>query len=95
MEELIRAGVALIAIANPIGAVPVYLDLTDGVGRDGRKRAGFLVGMAVFGILVSARLNAMNVRFKSRRHRKRWFIVPVPIGPSDATTTMLKWRKSF
>ena len=57
MDELIRSIVALIAIANPIGAVPVFLDITIGADRPERRRAAFVATSIVFGILTTAALS--------------------------------------
>ncbi len=51
MHELIQALAALFAIANPIGAAPVYLGLTAEMDRRDRMRGAARASVAVFVIL--------------------------------------------
>ena len=57
MNELISAptivtsAIALLTIANPIGSLPIFLNLTKDFDRAKQRRIGFLVGIAVFAVL--------------------------------------------
>ncbi|HEY8354383.1 MAG TPA: MarC family protein [Methylophilaceae bacterium] len=51
---LIKTGIALFAIVNPIGTVPVFIAATEGWSEDGRKRVANTVGLTVFLVLASS-----------------------------------------
>ncbi|HWS51276.1 MAG TPA: MarC family protein [Microbacterium sp.] len=51
---LITSGIALFTIANPIGSLPVFLQITSGMDARVQRRTGLLVGVAVAVILAIA-----------------------------------------
>jgi multiple antibiotic resistance protein len=51
MTSLLQDVVALLAITNPLGAVPVFLAITDGLSSSGRSRAVLRAALAVTVIL--------------------------------------------
>ncbi len=55
-DNLIQATIALLAIANPLGAVPIFLGLTDRLDVRQRRHAASRASVAVFIILVSSAL---------------------------------------
>ena len=73
MHELIQALVALFAIANPLGAAPIYLGLTAGMDQRDRMRGAVRASVAVFVILAvsavggNAVLNAFGISFSAFR----------------------------
>ena len=48
---LLTSAVALLTIANPIGSLPIFLNLTKDFDRARQRRIGILVGVAVFAVL--------------------------------------------
>lgn len=56
MDDLIRSVIAVLAIANPIGAAPIFLSLTDGATPAERRRAALHATIAVLVILTVAAL---------------------------------------
>jgi multiple antibiotic resistance protein len=48
---LLTSAIALLTIANPIGSLPIFLNLTKDFDRAKQRRIGLLVGLAVFGVL--------------------------------------------
>lgn len=52
----VQAASGLVSIANPIGAVPLFLSMTEGVSRDERRAAARQATIAVALILVAAAL---------------------------------------
>jgi multiple antibiotic resistance protein len=56
VEDLVRATIAVLAIANPLGAVPLFLSLTEYRQGDERRRAAIRAALAVFVILALAAL---------------------------------------
>ncbi len=50
--------VALLAITNPLGAVPVFLGIIEGISLPNRRRAAIeaSLGVALFGTLAGSRL---------------------------------------
>jgi len=56
MDRLIQATIAILAIANPLGAAPVFLDVVGDLAPAARKRAALRVAIYVFLILVTATL---------------------------------------
>ncbi|MCS5716888.1 NAAT family transporter [Herbiconiux sp. CPCC 205763] len=48
---LVTSAIALLTIANPIGSLPIFLNLTKDFDRARQRRIGFLVGVAVFAVL--------------------------------------------
>jgi multiple antibiotic resistance protein len=51
MEAYLQALIALLAIANPVGAAPVFLELVRGFSRDQKRSAALRASFAVFAIL--------------------------------------------
>lgn len=49
---LIASGVALLTITNPIGSLPIFLNLTKEFPTQRQRRIGVWVGVAVFAVLV-------------------------------------------
>jgi multiple antibiotic resistance protein len=56
MRSLIQATIALLAIADPLGAIPVFVTLTREMSPDERKRAARRAALAVGVILTAAAL---------------------------------------
>jgi multiple antibiotic resistance protein len=56
VESFVQAVIAVLAIANPIGAAPVFLTLTDNLHPTERWRAAVRVSMAVLVILTASAL---------------------------------------
>jgi multiple antibiotic resistance protein len=48
---LLTSAIALLTIANPIGSLPIFLNLTKDFDRPKQRRIGLLVGLAVFAVL--------------------------------------------
>lgn len=73
MNELMQALAALFAIANPIGAAPVYIGLTAGLDQRSRIRGAARASVAVFVILAvsavagNALLSAFGISFSAFR----------------------------
>ncbi len=44
--------VGLVSIVNPIGAVPIFVNITNSMTRDERHRTGFMAAVALFSILI-------------------------------------------
>ncbi|MBU6459903.1 MAG: NAAT family transporter [Proteobacteria bacterium] len=57
----LKALVALSVIVNPVGAVPVFLTVTDGQDREQRKRTARLTGFSVACVLVVACLTGESI----------------------------------
>lgn len=51
---IIKTGISLLAILNPLGAIPLFLGLTEGMGDSARRVTGRTAGMAVAIVLVMA-----------------------------------------
>jgi len=51
---IVKAGISLLAILNPLGAIPLFLGLTEGMESAGRRRTGRAAGFAVGVVLVVA-----------------------------------------
>lgn len=51
---IVKAGISLLAILNPLGAIPLFLGLTEGMDTAGRRRTGRAAGFAVAVVLVVA-----------------------------------------
>lgn len=51
-----RFAIALVAIVDPLAAIPLFLDLTDGFTPGERKRTARVTALAVFGVLSGAAL---------------------------------------
>ncbi|HEY8121071.1 MAG TPA: MarC family protein [Myxococcota bacterium] len=51
-----RFAIALVAIVDPIAAIPLFLQLTDGFSPRERKRTARVTALAVFGVLAGAAL---------------------------------------
>ena len=51
-----RFAIALVAIIDPIAAIPLFLQLTDGYTPHERKRTARVTALAVFGVLAGAAL---------------------------------------
>ena len=51
---IIKTGISLLAILNPLGAIPLFLGLTEGMDRPGRRRTGRSASIAVAIVLVVA-----------------------------------------
>lgn len=49
-----KTGVSLLAILNPLGAIPLFLGLTEGMDPSARRRTGRAAGFAVAVVLVAA-----------------------------------------
>lgn len=56
LEPFVQSAIALVAIANPIGAAPVFLSITQGVSAEERWRLMLRATVAVFVILAGAAL---------------------------------------
>ena len=56
MATLLQDIVALLAISNPLGALPVFLAITEGMTPAERSRAGLRAGIAATAILAAAAL---------------------------------------
>lgn len=54
LDQYIQAIVALLAIANPLAAVPVFLEAVDGTDKKQRRKPAFLAAVSVFAILLVA-----------------------------------------
>jgi multiple antibiotic resistance protein len=54
MEQYIQAIVGLLAIANPLGAVPSFLEIVDGTDEKQRRKSAWIAAVAAFAILVVA-----------------------------------------
>lgn len=54
MDQYIQAIVALLAIANPIAAVPVFIEAVDGADKIQRQKSAALAAVSVFAILLVA-----------------------------------------
>jgi multiple antibiotic resistance protein len=48
---LLTSAIALFTIANPIGSLPIFLNLTKGFEAQRQRRIGIYVGIAVFAVL--------------------------------------------
>ncbi|WP_157078907.1 MarC family protein [Herbiconiux solani] len=48
---IMTSAIALLTIANPIGSLPIFLNLTKDFDRARQRRIGILVGIAVFAVL--------------------------------------------
>ncbi|MGA1835863.1 MarC family protein [Herbiconiux sp. 11R-BC] len=48
---LVTSAIGLLTITNPIGSLPIFLNLTKGYEPARQKRLGLLVGLAVFAVL--------------------------------------------
>ncbi|XPP27982.1 MAG: MarC family protein [Leucobacter sp.] len=58
------AGVALFTICNPIGTIPVFLSVTDGVPLSKQRRIALMTGVGVFVVLaVSLLLGSLILQF--------------------------------
>lgn len=51
---LVTSAVALFPIANPIGTLPVFLEVTKSMTPQRQRRTGVLVGFAVIAVLTIA-----------------------------------------
>ncbi|MFW6089270.1 MAG: YchE family NAAT transporter [Gemmatimonadota bacterium] len=51
---IIKTGVSLLAILNPLGAIPLFLGLTEGMEATSRRRTGRSASLAVAIVLVTA-----------------------------------------
>lgn len=56
IESFAQATIAVVAIANPLGAAPIFLGVTEGVGDAERSRLAVRATLAVFFILVASTL---------------------------------------
>jgi len=54
VDELVRAIIAVLAISNPVGAVPLFLSLTETRDAGERRQAALRASIAVFVILTLA-----------------------------------------
>ncbi len=54
MDQYLQAIVALLAIANPLSTVPVFLQAVDGADRTQRRNSASLAAVSVFAILLVA-----------------------------------------
>ena len=61
MEDLFRSIIAVLAIANPLGAVPLFLSLTEFSEPRERRRAAVRAALAVFVILAMAALGGRAI----------------------------------
>jgi len=52
--ECSRFAIALVAIVDPLAAIPLFLQLTDGFSVRERKRTARVTALAVFGVLAGA-----------------------------------------
>lgn len=53
---LFKIGIALFAIVNPIGSVPIFISATDGWNRSEKLRTSNVVAMTVFLVLLTSAL---------------------------------------
>ena len=53
---LFKIGIALFAIVNPIGSVPIFISATDGWNRKDKLRTANVVAMTVFMVLLTSAL---------------------------------------
>lgn len=53
---LFKIGIALFAIVNPIGSVPIFISATDGWNRKEKSRTANVVAMTVFLVLLTSAL---------------------------------------
>ena len=53
---LFKIGIALFAIVNPIGSVPIFISATDGWDRKAKLRTANVVAMTVFMVLLTSAL---------------------------------------
>ena len=53
---LFKIGIALFAIVNPIGSVPIFISATDGWDRKEKLRTANVVAVTVFLVLVTSAL---------------------------------------
>jgi multiple antibiotic resistance protein len=51
---LFKIGIALFAIVNPIGSVPIFISATDGWNRKDKLRTAYIVAMTVFFVLLTS-----------------------------------------
>lgn len=51
---IIKTGISLLAILNPLGAIPLFLGLTEGMETTARRRTGRSASLAVAIVLVTA-----------------------------------------
>jgi multiple antibiotic resistance protein len=51
---IIKTGVSLLAILNPLGAIPLFLGLTEGMETSSRRRTGRAASLAVAIVLATA-----------------------------------------
>lgn len=51
---IIKTGISLLAILNPLGAIPLFLGLTEGMEASSRRRTGRSASFAVATVLVMA-----------------------------------------
>ena len=61
VEDLVRSIIAVLAIANPLGAVPLFLSLTEFSEPWERRRAAIRAALAVFVILTFAALGGRGI----------------------------------
>jgi multiple antibiotic resistance protein len=59
--EYSRFAVALLAIVDPLAAIPLFLRLTDGYTTRERKRTARVTALAVFGVLAGAALAGESI----------------------------------
>ncbi|MEY3804268.1 MAG: hypothetical protein RL667_390, partial [Pseudomonadota bacterium] len=53
---LFKIGIALFAIVNPIGSVPIFISATDGWNRQQKLRTANVVALTVFLVLAASAL---------------------------------------
>ncbi|MDO9396153.1 MAG: MarC family protein [Herbiconiux sp.] len=58
---LVTSAIGLLTITNPIGSLPIFLNLTKGFDVARQKRLGLLVGLAVFAVLTVSLLGGSFV----------------------------------
>ena len=51
---LFKIGIALFAIVNPIGSVPIFISATDGWNRQQKLRTANVVALTVFLVLAAS-----------------------------------------
>ncbi len=56
-----RFAIALVAIVDPLAAIPLFLQLTDGFTPRERKRTARVTALAVFGVLAGAALAGESI----------------------------------
>jgi multiple antibiotic resistance protein len=61
VDELIRSTIAVLAIANPLGAAPIFLSLTEESAPAERRSAAVQTTLAVLAILTAAALTGRAV----------------------------------